>query len=249
MNSTSQQILLVVLGALTGILSTLLGSAFKAYLDRKVESTKAWAALRLEYLDPLRIAAQEFRDTVTRIYETSSGEKDIAEVDLKDSYNLRWWFRRCKDYVIDRNDDWTDEQRLGDFAMHSGGMGYDAMSTLYVTASYLYYATKIRSDVPYTKLRGDESGLLTRINNVRSNLGKLEYYPITQDSTGIAMRSSSGELLNFREFGEAITSKSKRGWFLTLTDVYFKMHTKSPGNIENLTASIDDLIIFLNKNL
>jgi hypothetical protein len=245
----STKVLLVVVGALAGIVSTLIASAYKSYLDRRAELRKSREQTRRDYLDPLRVAAKDLRGCFGRVFARVVSEKDIPQADLKENYNLRYWFRRCKDYIVDTNDQWTDEERRRDFAMHSGGMGCEASSTLYLTACYLYYATRIRLKSPYIQLGGDDQELIARIDDVRTNFSQLEFYSVTQDSTGASMRNTTGEMKNYREFGETITSKSEKAWFLTLADVFFKLHNQSAENAKAFLASVDRLITFLDQSL
>jgi|GEM_PF-4729795 len=245
----STKVLLVIVGALAGVVSTLVASLYKSHLDRQAELRKTREQTRHNYLDPLRVASKDLRSCFERVFAQVVSEKDISQADLKENYNLRYWFRRCKDYILDSNDQWSDEERRRDFAMHSGGMGCEAASTLYLTACYLYYATRIRLKIPYIQLGGDDQELIARIDAARAKFSQLDFYSVTQDSTGVSMRNAAGEMKNYREFGEAITSKSERAWFLTLADVFFKLHSQSTENAKAFLASLDELITFLDQSL
>lgn len=111
---------------------------------------EAEAAVRLQYLYPLLVVTIELKRKLAHAYEQVQREKDVAtpEPQMTDRYYLRHWFWRCKDYVVNPDNGWTEEKRRRDIAMHSGGVGYDAVSTLYVTASYLWHATRIRLRIP-----------------------------------------------------------------------------------------------------
>jgi hypothetical protein len=249
MDDFSTKGLLVVVGALSGIVSTLIAAAYKSHLDRTAESRKNRTDTRRDYLDPLRVASKDLRNCFERAYKRVISEKDIPQAELKENYNLRFWFRRCKDYIIDSNAQETDETRRRDFAMHSGGMGCEAASTLYYAACYLYYATRIRLKSPYIRLGTDDQKLIALIDDVRAKFSKLEFYSVTQDSTGVSMKNASGEIKNYREFCEAITSRSEGAWFMTLTDVFFKLHSQSADDAQALLASLDTLSTFLDQSL
>jgi hypothetical protein len=241
--------LLVVVGGLSGIVSTLFASTYTSYLNRTVESGKNKAETRRDYLDPLRVASKDLRDCFERVYARVILEKNISQDDLKENYNLRFWFRRCKDYIVDPNPQWTEEMRRRDFAMLSGGIGCEATSTLYYTACYLYYATRIRFKSPYIQLGNDDRVLIARIDDVRAKFSRLEFYSVTQDSTGVSMKNASGEIKDYRAFCEAITSRSEGAWFMTLTDVFFKLHSQSAEDAQALLDSLDRLSTFLDQSL
>ena len=151
------KVLLLIVGALAGILSGIAGAAFKNHLDRKAEVDKATAAFWVDYLYPLRVAASELRDQVIQIHNKVLAEKDIDDEDLEENYHLRKWFQWSKDHIIGMKDHLPDELRTANFAMHSGGIGCEAVSTLYVTAYYLFFATRIRLRTPYKEV---DAGLL-----------------------------------------------------------------------------------------
>lgn len=139
-----------------------------------------------------------------------------------------------------------DEQRRADFAMHSGGVGCEAVSTLYVTAYYLFFATRIRLRTPYKE--GDDE-VVQCIDEVRRGFSDLEFYRVTQDSTGIAMKNKTGDVMNYREFGEAMTDKTERAWFLTLADTYYKLQRQNPEHVQAVVQHLDGLISVLDKKL
>jgi hypothetical protein len=248
-DDSSTKLLVAVVGGLLGIVSTLGASRYKSHLARKAESRKNKSEIRRDYLDPLRVASKDLHVCFKRVYAQVILEKDISQDRLKEDYNLRFWFRRCKDYIVDPNPQWTEEMRRREFAMNSGGIGCDATSTLYYTACYLYYATRIRSKSPYIQLGSDDRALIARIDDVRAKFGQLEFYSVTQDSTGVSMKNTSGEIRDYREFCEAITSRSEGAWFMTVTDVFFKLHTQSAENAQAFLDSLDRLSTFLDQSL
>ena len=249
-NDLTTQVLLLIAGAIAGIISGTIGAAYKARLDRELESQKSDAAVRLQYLYPLLVVAVDLKRKIAHAYETLQPEKEIRtpEPEMIDHYYLRHWFWRCKNYVVNPDVGWTEEARKRDLAMHSGGAGYDAVSTLYVTASYLWHATRIRLRIP-SELKGKGVNLLTCLYRVRANLGRIEFYGVTQDSTGASVTSATGDVMNYREFCEAMTSDSQRAWFLTLTDTYFKLYRQDRGNVDSVVESLQILVDLLREML
>ena len=249
MGDFSAKILLVAVGALSGIVSTLIASAYKSHLDRTSELRKNRAEIRRDYLDPLRVASRDLRVCFELVYARVISEKNIPQAELKENYNLRFWFRRCKDQIVDSNDQQTEAIRRRVFAMQSGGIGCEAASTLYYAACYLYCATRIRLKSPYIRLGTNDHELIARIDEARSKFSQLEFYSVTQDSTGVSMKNASGEMKNYREFCEAITSSSEGAWFMTLADVFFKLHSQSADSAQEFLASLDRLSTFLDQSL
>lgn len=133
--------------------------------------------------------------------------------------------------------------------MHSGGVACEADFTLYLTGCYLYYATRVRLKSPYIRLGHDDQALIACIDDVRARFSGLDFYAVTQDSTGVSMKNSAGDMKNYREFGESLTNRSEGAWFMTLTDVYFKLHWKPEEDVQALLASLDRLTSFLDKQL
>ena len=242
----TSKLLLLAAGAIAGILSGTIGAYYKAWLDGRLELRKSEAAIRIQYLYPLLIIAVELRAKLAHITGVLQKEKDdpTPEPQMTNGYRLRYWFWKCKEYVVDPNSGWTGEARQRELAMHSGGVGYDAVSSLYVTASYLWHATRLRLRIP-SDLEGRGIELLQHLNQIRDSLEILEFYDVAQDSTGASTTSKTGDVMNYREFCEAMTSDAERAWFLTLCDVYFKLYRHGPEEVQRVDDSLAALIVFL----
>lgn len=235
------QLLTLLAGAVLGIV----GTAFKGYYDRRAESRRNETAVWLDLLAPLRVAAQELREQLEKAFEKVHSEKDIPEANLMNGYHLRGWFKQCKDYVTEPSDRLPDDKRLEEFADYSGGAGAEAISMLYVTAKYLFYATEIRFRPPNIESRARAERLRGHVDAVRRAYEAIDFYPVTQDSTGFSMKGDDGTVKNYRQFGESITSRAERGWFLTLTDVYYKLHQKNFEQVNEILRSLDEFVAFL----
>lgn len=244
----SQSVVTQLLTLLAGAVLGMLGTTFKGYYDRRAESRRAEEAAWLSLLSPLRIAAEELRGQLAQAFERVRSERELPVARLTDGYHLRRWFAQCKDYVTVPPAKWPDDQRLEHFAMHSGGEGTEAASTLYVTAKYLFYATEVRFRPPYIASRTTAERLRGRIDAVRRAYEAIEFYPVTQDSTGLSMKTADGTVKNYRQFGESLTDRAERGWFMTLTDVHFKLHEREPGQVNEILRSLDALVALLRRS-
>ncbi len=184
-------------------------------------------------------------------YAQVETEKDTPENQLTsglndgEKYMLRWWFRRYKEYIVSDNGQWTDDDRRREVAMHSGGIGCQAATTLYRSATYLYHATNAFEATDIGAKKTYELSDYLRV--VKERFEKIEFYPETQNSIGVSMRTSTGKLKNYREFGEAITDQSQRGWFMTLADVYVKLDRRDRQDIEAICDALGQLIGFLDQ--
>jgi hypothetical protein len=235
----SQTVVTQLLTLLAGAVLGIVGTAFKGYYDRREQSRRTETAIWLNLLTPLNVAAAELSGQLRQAFEHVSKDQDTP------GYHLQDWFERCKQYVVAPSEEWPDDQRLEHFAMHSGGEGTEAISTLYITALYLFYATQVRYSPPEVASRNWAERLRVRVDAVRHAYEAIEFYPVTQDSTGLSMKRDDGTVKNYRQFGESITAKAERGWFLTLTDVYFKLRQQEPGKVDQILRSLDALSAFL----
>jgi hypothetical protein len=246
----TSKLLLLLAGTIAGVLSGAVGAYFKALLDRRSEAEKSDHEVRLQFLYPLLVIATEFQMRFEHALQQVQREKDIpkSEDQMTDGYYLRYWFWRCKEFVVNSDPGWTTEMRKRDLAMNSGGVGSDAVSTLYVTAAYLWHATRIRLRIP-SEMKGRGIELSQRLHEVRDSLGAIEFYDVTQDSTGVSMTGPMGDVMNYREFCEAMTSEAERAWFLTLTDVYFKLHLRNEAQAGRVSESLARLMALLREIL
>jgi hypothetical protein len=246
----TSKLLLILAGTIAGVLSGAVGAYFKALLDRRSEVEKSDDAVRLQFLYPLLVIATEFQARFENAFKQVQKEKDDPrpEDQMTDRYYLRYWFWRCKEFVVNSDSGWTAETRKRELAMNSGGVGSDAVSTLYVTAAYLWHATRIRLHIP-SEMKGRGIELSQRLHEVRNSLAAIEFYDVTQDSTGVSVTGAKGDVMNYREFCEAMTSEAERAWFLTLTDVYFKLRFKSENETRYVFESLARLTVLLQEIL
>ncbi|MEQ8161833.1 MAG: hypothetical protein ABRQ33_11640, partial [Smithellaceae bacterium] len=124
------------------------------------------------------------------------------------------------------------------------------VSTLYITAVYFAYASKIRREFPFIQLSsGDNKALLYRIADVRFSIGgKFGIWEALQDSLGRYLINEDGAIKNYRNFTEAISSEDAV-WFNRLIDFYKDIDKKLEDHLENIESSLEALIDFLSGNL
>ena len=153
------------------------------------------------------------------------------------------WFKKIKN---------EPRQDKNAFAMWVNDEGYFAMSTLYITATYFSYASKIRQEYPFIESNpGDNKTLLYHIANVRISVGgKFGIWETIQDSLGsYLIDKQDNTVKNYRQFCEAIIDEEGGNWFNRLIDFYRDIDKKLEDHLENIELSLEALIQFLNVNL
>lgn len=249
----TDSVLLVLVGAVAAIGSAAGTGAMKEYLNRRNSVRAETEAIRKTLLIPLQSAASDLAKKLkhidgelsvarTQVNGERVPERDMPDDQLRHDYSLRWWFRWCKDVVVNpNNDEWPDTKRIAELSMHAGGEGYDAASSLFLMARYLCLAARMRATQPFIRFRSGSPGPGEALQEVRSALAALEFYDVTQDSTGDTVRDTDGMPVGFREFLMRMCDSKTRGWFLTLTDVHFKLHGKSRKQVQELASNLERL--------
>lgn len=199
----------------------------------KIAKEKENEQIRIKYLQPLLVAAQDLLERIT----------DIRRRRMNDREKIRMmqWFTKVKtESKADKNS----------FAFWANDEGYFAVSTLYITAVYFSYASKIRREFPFIQLSsGDNKALLYRIADVRFSIGgKFGIWEALQDSLGRYLINDDGSIKNYRNFTEAISS-ADAVWFNRLIDFYQDIDKKLEDHLENIESSLESLIEFLSGNL
>ncbi len=234
MDDLSKIILPLILSPILGIIAALITTSYKLKREKQREREKEKKHIRLKILNPFLIASE---DLLERLMDIKKRRKDPDK--CSDMIN---WFRDIKTYP------WQD--KLG-FGYWANDEGYFAMSTLYITALYFYYSSKIRRDFPFIELEfGGETALLSHISAVRTSLGgKFGIWEAMQDSFGTYLAAENGVVKNYREFCELIIDRPDNIWFNRLIDFYRDIDKKLDDHIDNIEHSLKNLIKFLNQNL
>jgi hypothetical protein len=202
----------------------------QANIDKEKENER----IRIKYLQPLLVAAQDLLERIADIRR--------RRINDRERYRMLQWFNKIK------SDSKADQ---GSFAYWANDEGYFAVSTLYVTAVYFSYASKIRREFPFIQLSsGDNKALLYRLADVRFSVGgKFGIWEAIQDSLGSYLLKPDGTIKNYRDFTEAICSREEAVWFNRLVDFYKDIDKKLEDHLENIASSLQSLIEFLSNNL
>ncbi|MEN6489342.1 MAG: hypothetical protein ABFD66_10770 [Smithella sp.] len=198
-------------------------------IDKEKENER----IRIKYLQPLLVAAQDLLERITDIRR--------RRMNNLEKIRMMQWFNKVKT---------ESKADKSSFAFWANDEGYFAVSTLYITAVYFSYASKLRREFPFIQLSsGDNKDLLYRIADVRFSIGgKFGIWEAIQDSLGRYLINEDGSIKNYRNFTEAISSEDAV-WFNRLIDFYQDIDKKLEDHLENIESSLEFLIEFLSDNL
>ena len=201
-------------------------------LQQTVEKESEKSKIRIKYLNPLRINAQ---DLYERMSEISKQLENPEKINI-----LEYNFGKIKENDINNKES---------FASWCNGDGYYYVSTLYITNVYFSSASKIRFELPFIQLSpDDDQALLTYLQKVRKAFGG-EYgiWEIIQDSLGDYIKEQDGSIMNYKEFCQELIDKNKYIWFLNLIDFYRDIKDKKNHEVEKVKTELSNLINFLEK--
>jgi hypothetical protein len=224
----------IITSLVTGIITGLITISYKLKKQFSIDKEKEYERIRIKYLHPLLVAAQDLLDRMTDIRRRRKNEKEKNK--------MMQWFRKIKSDSLDK----------GSFEYWANDEGYFAMSSLYVTAVYFSYASRIRREFPFIELSpGDNKALLSHIADVRLSIGgKFGIWEVVQDSLGSYLIKKDSDLLkSYKEFCESIIDKAEVSWFNRLIDFFADIDKKLEDHLENIQSSLTSLIDFLAKNL
>ena len=231
--SIERLVVTALISCVFSIFIAVITTSHKLKKEFKIAKEKENEQIRIKYLQPLLVAAQDLLERITDIRRRRTNDRE--------KIRMMQWFNKVK----------TDSRAdKSSFAFWANDEGYFAVSTLYITAVYFAYASKIRREFPFIQLSsGDNKALLYRIADVRFSIGgKFGIWEALQDSLGRYLINEDGAIKNYRDFTEAISS-ADAVWFNRLIDFYKDIDKKLEDHLENIESSLEALIDFLSGNL
>jgi hypothetical protein len=230
--------LLIITAAISCVFSIIIAfvtSNYKLRKEHRAEKDKENERIRIKYLHPLLVATQDLLERITDIRRRRMNEDNKNEMMV--------WFKEIKS---------NQKRETNSFEYWANDEGYFAVSTLYTTAVFLYYAGKIRREFPFIELNpGDNVALLHHLSDVRISIGgKFGIWETIQDSLGSYLATETGDKIkNYRDFCMLIVDKSEYVWFNRLIDFYRDIDKKLEDHLENIQSSLKALIDFLSDSL
>jgi hypothetical protein len=242
------EILKIVVPALLGILGGLLSAWFtlrSGYeIKQREREREARDKLKLQYLDPLRVATQNLRDRLIEIRERQN-RKDTLLTDTIQQLKSN----KCGHLPSDAPYKlWSDEV---EFSAWANDIGCFALSTLRITALYFYRASKILRELPYVELSvGQDVELRNYLMNVKRALdGPYGIWHELQDSLGEYLVNGDNKIKNYKDFCCEIFDDKSYYWFLRLINFFQDFHLKTDDEMNNMIQSLDTLDSFLRDRI
>lgn len=229
-----------ILGVVGGIVAAIVTSTQKIKelkeefkLREKEQKREEIAKLRRDYLNPLRLSAEELKE---RLKILENKQTDNAE-----AARIRPWFVKIKDYITR---DCRHDERFEFSNWCNGGEGYFAVSTLYLTLAYFATATRIREEMPFTILVPKYNEYIKKITNhiekIRTEFdGTYGIWEEIQDSIGKIALQADGGIMDYKQFYTALMDDDICSAFLRMADYYVDFKDK---DFKSIISSLEALI-------
>lgn len=193
--------------------------------EKSREKEKEFVTIRLKYLDPLRLAAEELAERINEIQNMLLNRRELPEDHPDSIAKMVERFDQVKHPGRRR----PEEQSGLGHIYWSNGEGYFAMSSIYRTILYFYYVNKVRREFPFGELKtGDDIKLIAALDSVRSAIGG--YWGIfntLQDASGEFIRLEDGKELTYFQFCQRMSNEEDRARILRVIDFYRDIHLKT----------------------
>lgn len=228
------QLIIPTLTAISGALGGIVVSHYqKARSDREMFESKE-ASNRLKYLDPLRLAAENFAWKLFNI-EQKILQKQPGSGGLD-------WMLHTFHCVKEPHEILRRSPSRQEFSFWCNGEGFFAVSTIFATATYFFHARRTRRE--YT----EDKELVKKLDAIRVALGH-EYgiYVLLQDSIGEYMSGEDKVEIGFRTFCSKMYEEEERLWLLNVLDYFREIDKKTDAQRSTIYSAVKDLLLYLGQ--
>lgn len=238
-NTMSKFVLPAVISILSGGVVALFATSLKSKefraqseIQQEMEKKREEEKNRIQYLNPLRISAEDLKRRLEEIVDDMHDEQE--KIRITNGFG----------YINESN---IANRR--EFEKWCNIEGLFCMNTLYITSLYFSRANKLRSEFPIAQLNpAEDEELLRLLYQVREAFGgRYKIWETIQDSIGSYTRKPDGSLMNYREFCEEIMDSNKHIWFRSLVDFYESFHNKIDYEVREIVPALVQLIFFLKE--
>jgi len=207
----------VLVGA-GGIIAGLVGGVLSSWLQRKNERTKERALRGVRILRPLRDRAKDFAQRLREL--TAKREEQVQ----------REMFARIKDPHLG----------LLDYVSWCNGEGSYWAESVLIAARYYQCATWTRDELRTNVTTSAENALLVVVERVReTHGGRYRVWQSAQDAIGHRMGTAGQAAVDEQQFWESIAGREP--WLQRLADFFKDLHMKNRDELENMSASLEEV--------
>jgi hypothetical protein len=242
--SAFNAVIVVIVSSVLGIVGGIVAAYFTSTqnikelkeefkLHEKEQKREEIAKLRRDYLNPLRLSAEELKERLINLQD--------KQIDHNETARIRPWFVKIKDYITR---DFRPNESFSFSNWCNGGEGYFAVSTLYLTLAYFASATRIREEMPFTILVPKYNEYIQKITHhieqIRAAFGgTYGIWEEIQDSIGkIALRVDS-DIMDYKQFYTALMNDNICSAFLRMSDYYVDFKDK---DFKSIISALEALI-------
>ncbi len=229
------QLVIPVLTAACGALTAFVAAQYQASKNSRKEVEAKQAAIQFSYLDPLRVAAENFAWKLFAV-------EDKIRKNQPGSGGLQWMlqqFHCVKEpgAILNRDATFTE------YGWWCNGEGFFAVSTIYAAATYFLHARRARRECE------KDIDLMRKLEAVRRALGH-EYgvYVMLQDSMGEYLGDDKGMEIGYRLFCAKLFHEEERLWFLNLLDYFREIDKKTAEQRRAIRVALHELLSYLSKS-
>jgi hypothetical protein len=230
--SILSQLVFPVLTALCGALSAFVIAQYQSSKTGKKERLAKQAEIQFAYLDPLRVAAENFAWKLYTIEEKIREHRDGTG-------GLGWMLKtfHCvkePDAILGRSPSYAE------YGKWCNGEGFFAVSTIYAAAIYFLHARRTRREC------AKSIELIQKLDGVRLSLGhEFGIYVMLQDSRGEYGGDPLGMEIGYRQFCGKLFNEEERLWFQNMLDYYREIDKKSVDQRRGIMSALHDLLSYL----
>jgi hypothetical protein len=226
---TTKELLTAIISAVTSLLVVMVTYVLNSNRETKNKEKIERDTINFKYLNPLRFSLVENYFRLT----------DILKKVTEEGKNEALLFVSNPEDVSKQEAEWFN------------GKGCYLISSCYLTARLFYQINKVRDELPYLRLIGnDDTELITLLTKVSLSFRKeFGIYYLIQPSIGndIYLYPES-RIMSYREFCQALQNPATRVWFDRLIGYYIEIGKgQKLKRVEEVKYSIQELSTFLDR--
>ncbi len=221
--------LTAIISAVTALFTSSVVVYLTQFLKKKADDELENKRINLKYLNPLRLYLEENHFRIDEVLKRIRN-KDELTIDLLTHIDTEG--------ISKQDPSWFN------------GKGCYLISTCYFTGCLFYQIKRVREDLGYLRLSGDDTKLLNLMLKVRlAFLKDVGIFYSTQTSIGNDLYLPDKErLVSYREFCNILQDPEKRVWFDRLINFYVTAgQGQKLDRLDDALAAIRELSTFLDS--